>query len=141
MTLRNQLNLKKKKQPKRDVEGPIQEGIVTFIYATVPGAIVQHCKNEINRSGKSIAREIAKAITRGLRKGFPDLLLLLPGGRVVFLEVKAPGNYPDKDQRELHEEMRALGHIVEVVRSIDDVRAAFQKHGIDSREKQSSPAA
>lgn len=118
-----------------DREGPIQEAIVTFIYGVVPGVIVQHCKNEMNRRGKSFAGEIAKATQRGLRKGFPDLVLILPGGRVLFLEVKAPGNYPDKTQRELHDEMRALGHIVEVVRSIDDVRAVFEKHGVLTREK------
>lgn len=123
------------KKPRQDIEGPIQEAIVTFIYATVRGVVVQHCKNEINRSGKSIAKEIAKAILRGLRKGFPDLLVLLPGGRVVFLEVKAPGNYPDPDQRKLHEEMRALGHQVAVVRGIDDVRAVFSEWGIRIHEK------
>lgn len=127
---------RRKVKPKRvDREGPIQESIVRFVYAAVPGVIVHHCKNEMNRSGKTFAREIAKAVRRGLRKGFPDLMILLPGSRIFFLEVKAPGNYPDKDQRELHDEMRALGFKIAVVRGIDDLRAIFNEWGIETREK------
>ena len=41
--------------------------------------------------------------------GMPDRLLLLPGGRILFVEVKAPGKKPHPLQKHRHEQLRALG--------------------------------
>lgn len=32
------------------------------------------------------------------RSGAPDLMCVLPGGKIIFLEVKAPGEKPDPHQ-------------------------------------------
>lgn len=57
------------------------------------------------------------------RRGVPDRLCLLPGGRVVFVEVKAPGRKPTALQQAEHERLRALGFDVRVVDSLDEVEA------------------
>ena len=41
--------------------------------------------------------------------GMPDRLVLLPGGRCGFVEVKAPGKKPRSLQRVRHEMLKALG--------------------------------
>ena len=56
----------------------------------------------------------------GLMPGFPDLILLAPGGRVAFLEVKAPSGRVSPAQSQAHAMLDRLGHQVAVVRSQDD---------------------
>lgn len=53
------------------------------------------------------------------RKAVPDRLVLLPGGRVVFVECKAPGELPRDDQVREHNRLRALGFKVVVLDSKD----------------------
>ena len=47
--------------------------------------------------------------------GMPDRLLLLPGGRISFVEVKAPGLKPRPLQKKRHEMLRSLGFKVYVL--------------------------
>ncbi|RMF45694.1 MAG: VRR-NUC domain-containing protein, partial [Bacteroidetes bacterium] len=63
----------------------------------------------------------------GTAKGAPDLVVVLPRGRVVWLEVKAPRRYPSPDQRLLHARLGGLGHAVAVVRSVDEALAFIRK--------------
>lgn len=51
--------------------------------------------------------------------GVPDRLLLFPGGKMAFVEVKAPGSKPRPLQRKRHETLRRLGFKVYV---LDDER-------------------
>ncbi|HAK7285373.1 TPA: VRR-NUC domain-containing protein [Salmonella enterica] len=51
------------------------------------------------------------------RRSVPDRLVLLPGGRLVFVECKAPGKEPRADQLREHERLRALGFSVVVLAS------------------------
>ncbi|BEM41620.1 MAG: VRR-NUC domain-containing protein [Serratia nevei] len=51
------------------------------------------------------------------RRSVPDRLVLLPGGRVVFVECKAPGEQPRPDQVREHEKLRKLGFKVVVLDS------------------------
>ena len=47
--------------------------------------------------------------------GMPDRIMLLPGGRIAFVEVKAPGEEPRKLQLHRHEQLRLLGFQVYVL--------------------------
>ena len=47
--------------------------------------------------------------------GMPDRLILLPGGRAIFVELKSEGIKPRKLQLIRHEELRALGFKVFVI--------------------------
>ena len=47
--------------------------------------------------------------------GVPDRLVLLPGGKIAFAEMKAPGEKPRPLQRLRHEQLRNLGFRVYVV--------------------------
>lgn len=57
------------------------------------------------------------------RRGVPDRLCLLPGGRVVFVEVKAPGRKPTALQAAEQARLAAMGFEVRVVDSLEDVEA------------------
>lgn len=116
-------------------EAPIQRAIVDWLRLVMPDAIIHHSKNEINKRGTAIARELAKAKRQGVVTGFPDLIVL-PYSHVgaVFFEVKAPGRNATEIQKETHEKLRKLGYRVAVVRSIDDARDRLQEWGIGFRE-------
>lgn len=58
--------------------------------------------------------------------GIPDRLCLFPRGRMVFVELKAPGKKPRKLQEVMHSRLRALGFRVEV---IDSKESALQLAG------------
>ena len=47
--------------------------------------------------------------------GWPDRIVLLPDGKIGFVEVKAPGEKPRKLQVHRHDQLRALGYKVFVL--------------------------
>ena len=61
-----------------------------------------------------------KFVSPGL-DGVPDRLLLLPGGRLAFVEVKAPGKKPRPLQRRRMEQLTALGFRVFVLDSKEQI--------------------
>lgn len=62
--------------------------------------------------------------------GFPDLLVLGPTGRAAWLEVKSLVGRLSPLQKSRHERLSALGHVVAVVRSLDDALAVLRTHGL-----------
>ena len=55
--------------------------------------------------------------------GLPDRIVLLPGGRLVFVETKAPSGTTAPHQTVVHRRLRQLGFTVEVLSTPDQVRA------------------
>lgn len=53
--------------------------------------------------------------------GVPDRIVCLPNGKVVFVELKAPGEKPRPQQTARIDELRRLGFRVEVLDSKEDV--------------------
>jgi len=56
------------------------------------------------------------------RRAVPDRIVMLPGGRIVFVECKAPGKKPTELQSRDHERRRALGFEVVVIDDLDQAR-------------------
>lgn len=61
-----------------------------------------------------------KFVSPGL-DGVPDRLLLLPGGKLAFVEVKAPGKKPRPLQRRRIEQLTALGFRVFILDRIEQI--------------------
>jgi len=55
------------------------------------------------------------------RRSVPDRIVTLPGGRIVFVEVKAPGKGPTELQERDHWRRRKLGCEVIVINSMEEV--------------------
>lgn len=53
--------------------------------------------------------------------GVPDRLVLLPGGRSGFLELKAPGGKPRKEQKHRIRQLQQLGCLADVADSREAV--------------------
>ena len=64
---------------------------------------------------------IAYKFTSPGRRGVPDRLVVLPGGRVMFVEVKAPNGRLSKLQEVEIARLRGLGARVAVIWSTDEI--------------------
>lgn len=58
--------------------------------------------------------------------GVPDRLVLLPGGRAVFVELKAPGEKPRPLQRKRAAQLQALGFRSIVIDGTEAVQEVFR---------------
>ena len=57
------------------------------------------------------------------RRAVPDRIVTLPGGHIVFVELKSPGMHPSIAQKRDHERRRALGCDVRVIDSMEVANA------------------
>jgi len=74
---------------------------------TRESTIEKHLVAEVKKAGGMAYKFVSPG-----RRSVPDRLVLLPGGRAVFVECKAPGEKPRPDQLREHERLRALGFAV-----------------------------
>ena len=61
-----------------------------------------------------------KFVSPGL-DGVPDRLILLPGGRIAFAELKAPGKTPRPLQKRRKRQLEALGFRVYVIDNTEQI--------------------
>ncbi len=72
---------------------------------------------------KKLVKEVGKIGGKALKlnssiRGLPDRLVLLPGGKLTFIELKAPGGKPRPLQEKRIADLRELGFHVEVINSV-----------------------
>lgn len=65
--------------------------------------------------------------------GMPDRIVLLPGGRVAFVEVKAPGEQPRPLQLARHRLLRGLGFKVYVLDGVEQIQQIIKEIGGDAQ--------
>ena len=97
-------------------------------------------KNNLNRNDikeKQIEQQLVRAVkaaggicpklvSPGMN-GMPDRMLLLPGGSIGFVEVKAEGRRPRPLQAVRHRQLRSLGFPVFVLDDPDQIRAVIKE--------------
>jgi hypothetical protein len=90
----------------------------------------QEIEQQLVRAVKQMGGRAVKFTSVGF-DGMPDRLVLLPGGKCGFVEVKAPGKKPRALQRVRHEMLKAWGFKVYVLDAkeqieeiIDDIHSA-----------------
>lgn len=85
-------------------------------------------------NGARVVPSVALRLKReGMRSGIPDLILPVPAGEFIGLnvEMKTPEGSISPDQRAWHAALRALGHRVEVCRSIESAVAVLREYAIE----------
>lgn len=116
----------KRGTPERD----LQRAIVTLARRAFPQVLLAAIPNEqAGASGDANARARFGAARKasGVLSGFPDLIACLPGGRVLFLELKAPKGTTSAAQDLVHARLYDMGHPVSVIRSVDEAAALLRK--------------
>lgn len=66
---------------------------------------------------------VAEKFTSPQRRSVPDRLVTLPGGVIIFVELKATGKSATEAQLRDHEKRKALGCDVRVINSLEGVYA------------------
>ena len=59
------------------------------------------------------------------RRNVPDRIVLLPGGMINFVEVKAPGKIPSVGQMREHQRLRNLGFCVYLIDSEFNINCIY----------------
>ena len=80
------------------------------------------------RAVKAVGGVCPKLVSPGM-DGMPDRMALLPGARIAFVEVKAPGRKPRQLQLRRHEQLRALGFKVYVLDDPERIPALLREIG------------
>lgn len=75
-------------------------------------AIEAYLRNEVRRIGGRAYKFVSPG-----NAGVPDRLVCLPGGRAIFVELKAPGRKPTQLQVRQHEVLKGLDFPVWVIDS------------------------
>ena len=57
------------------------------------------------------------------RRGAPDRVVMLPGSRLYWVELKRPGQKAAPHQAREHERMRGMGQLVVVIDSFEAIEA------------------
>lgn len=104
-------------------EDMLQASIVIALRVRYRDAIVAAIPN----GGLRSKAEAARMQRTGTRPGMPDLVVILPGGRTCWLEVKTRDGALSAAQSEMHYRLLGLGHAVSVVRSIEDATVAVNR--------------
>lgn len=76
---------------------------------------------------KALGGRAYKFVSPG-NAGVPDRLVLLPGGRAVFVELKAPGRHPTPLQVAQQQRIAALGFDVRVIDSFEGVDELIRQY-------------
>lgn len=80
--------------------------------------IEKRLKKEIEKIGGKALKFISPGMS-----GVPDRIVLMPQGRIAFVELKAPGKKRRKLQEYRAMELEKLGFRVECIDSIDGVQS------------------
>lgn len=121
--------MKKRGTPEAD----IQRQIIAFLRTVLPtGSIVHHAANEIASGGRDGHVRQAILLGMGVHPGFADLVVL-SGGRVLFLEVKSASGRLRAAQEAFRDSVLQQGFCWALVRSVDDVIAALREFGFKTR--------
>lgn len=78
-------------------------------------------EQEFTRQVKSLGGWAVKILPSV--SGLPDRMAILPGGRVLFVELKAPKKTAAPHQTVVHRKLATLGSPVVVLKTIEEVQA------------------
>ena len=114
-------------------EADLQRAVVNTLRFALPRtAIIHHSANEVTEPGPRGARRQAILTGMGVHPGFADLMVIA-GGRVLFLELKAPKGRLRPSQEAFRDAVEAQGFGWALVRSLDDALGALADHGFTTR--------
>ena len=80
----------------------------------------KNIENALIRKVKQLGGMCEK-FTSPAKRSVPDRIVTLPGGKIIFVELKAPGKKPTDNQKRDHLKRRLLGCDVRLIDCLGDV--------------------
>ena len=118
---------------RRTPEADAQRAIVKALRVVLPrGSVVHHAANEVTSGDRQAKLRQAVLVGMGVYPGFADLIVL-SGGRVLFLEVKSRTGRLSPPQVAFRDSVQAQGFAWALVRSVEDALGALADHGFTTR--------
>jgi len=118
----------------RQVEHGLQIGVARLLQLVLDPALTWW--SGIDHAAQLSARYGADRKRRGVKRGLPDFVVLF-GGKLLGIEIKAGKGRATPDQVELCADWRALGALYEVARSLDEVQEILRMYGVPMLRKMS----
>ena len=75
----------------------------------------------VHQAHDKLGGKCLKLVAIGKDRGIPDRELVLPNGIHIYVELKAPGKVPSKQQAHRQKELTDLGHTVHVIDCMSSV--------------------
>lgn len=100
-------------------ESTLQASCVRWFRYQYPHLIIYAVPN----GGSRNVREAQRLKTEGVLAGVADLVVLLPQGKSLYIEMKVNGNRQTDNQKEFQEKVTSLGHTYAVCYTFEE----FQK--------------
>jgi hypothetical protein len=101
---------------------------------TPEGAVVKVCLDYLKLRGAYVWRNNTGALrdkkNRPVffgRVGSSDIIGLLPGGRFIAVECKAPGGHPGEHQIEFLNQVEKMGGLAVIARSVEDLEKSLRE--------------
>lgn len=88
-------------------------------------------EKRLKKETEKIGGKALKFVSPGM-SGMPDRIVLLPQGRIVFVELKAPGKKRRKLQEYRATQLQALGFQVECIDTLEGINR-FVKQIVEGR--------
>ena len=100
--------------PKRPVNAPVRDA-----YNPDVGSIESDVEARLTRLVEKAGGLCLKWVSPG-RLGVPDRIIIMPGGRILLVELKRPGGKPRASQKAFHAKLAARGVPVHIVDDADE---------------------
>lgn len=81
----------------------------------------QKIERRLKKEIELIGGKALKFVSPGM-SGVPDRIVLLPGGRIIFVELKAPGKKLRPIQERRKKELEKLGFTYKVIDNNEDIK-------------------
>lgn len=96
-------------------------------WATIADRSLRPIVAAVPNGGQRDAREASNLKTQGVLAGVPDLFILAPGGRTIWIEMKAEDGRVSISQAGLHPHIQSLGFALIVAYSAEEALAELRK--------------
>ncbi len=111
-------------------EATLQMTLVSMLKQIYPDYVINLSLSGIslNGSAKENAQTMYSMIQQGFSRGMPDLLLYLPNGKVLNMELKTDKGKQSADQVDVQNRLTKLGHNYYIIRTVYEAFNAIAQH-------------
>lgn len=137
---RHRMLRNKVKSPRQYPEFVIHSHIADYCAKMfIPGSSMWHTTEVSTGAGAEARERQAKLKFLGAKKGFPDGLIFYKESTfdtngIILIEIKSLTGVLSHEQKEMHEILKDMGFIVEVVRSLDNFVKVVNNYNVPTRE-------